>query len=176
MKKIKITIISTLVLGVIISVSSCSNNDNIMLIDKLENENSALEIELDSLKNEQEQLEHNKKLVIDFLQEVFGDQNPDAIHKFIGDNYIQHDPEITDGKEALIAALKNWFYGVEPHKIDIRNITAERDLVFIHLKAHKGNKEISIVDIFRIENNMLVEHWDVVQEVPENSINPHPMF
>ena len=92
MKKSKVTIISALVLGVLISVSSCSNNDNIMLIDQLEKENSALEIELDSLKNVQEQIEHNKKLVIDFLQQVFGDQNPDAIHKFIGDNYIQHDP------------------------------------------------------------------------------------
>lgn len=123
-----------------------------------------------------QQLESNKKMVAEFYQELFGDKNIEAIHKYIGDKYIQHNPAIQDGKEALLQALKVWFKDAPKEKVDIRRIAADGDLVFLHIKAKAGTRNRAIVDIFRIENGKIVEHWDVIQDVPEKSANDHPMF
>jgi predicted SnoaL-like aldol condensation-catalyzing enzyme len=122
------------------------------------------------------ELEANKKLVTDMYQELFGDKNIEAIHKYIADDYIQHNPFVADGKEALIGAAKTWFVNASKEKIDIQHIAAEKDLVFIHLKSHMGKKIVSVIDIFRIKNGKIAEHWDVMQEVPEKAANDHPMF
>jgi hypothetical protein len=55
------------------------------------------------------QQESNKKMVVEFYQELFGNKNPNAINKYIGDKYIQHNPSLPDGKEALLQAVKVWF-------------------------------------------------------------------
>lgn len=123
-----------------------------------------------------EELEANKRLVADMYQELFGDKNTDAINKYIADDYIQHNPFVADGKQALIDATKNWFVNASKEKIDIQHIGADKDLVFIHLKSHMGKKIVSVIDIFRIKNGKIVEHWDVMQEVPEKAANNHPMF
>jgi predicted SnoaL-like aldol condensation-catalyzing enzyme len=140
-------------------------------------------VKLDSLQNElsmasttRNQLEANKKLVADFYQEVFGDKNIEAIDKYIGDTYIQHNPVLADGKDVLKHALTQWFKNAPKEKIDIHHLSAEGDLVYIHTKAVHEGKVSSIIDIFRLENNKIVEHWDVIQAVPEKSANPHPMF
>jgi predicted SnoaL-like aldol condensation-catalyzing enzyme len=122
------------------------------------------------------EIERNKKMVADFYQELFGDKNIEAIDKYIGDLYIQHNPSVTDGKEALKNAVKVWFKGAPKEKINIQHLSADGDLVYIHTKSQRGDKTYSVIDIFRIENNKIVEHWDVVQEVPLKSANPHPMF
>jgi predicted SnoaL-like aldol condensation-catalyzing enzyme len=121
-------------------------------------------------------LETNKKLVADFYQELFGDKNMDAIDKYIGDVYIQHNPGVTDGKEALKNAVRVWFKGAPKEKIDIEHLAADGNFVYIHTKSKRGNAIYSVIDIFRIENGKIVEHWDVQQEVPKQSVNPHPMF
>ncbi len=122
------------------------------------------------------ELENNKKIVADFYQELFGDKNIDAINKYIGDIYIQHNPYVADGKEALIDGCKQWFKNAPKEKIDIQHIAADGDLVFIHLKSHEGAKTVSVIDIFRIKDGKIVEHWDVAQAVPDKAANSHPMF
>ncbi len=121
-------------------------------------------------------LEKNKKMVARFYQELFGDKNIEAIDKYIGDKYIQHNPLLPDGKEHLKEAVKVWFKGAPKEKVDIQRIAADGDLVYLHIRAKAGDKVRAIVDIFRIENDKIVEHWDVIQEVPEKSANNHPMF
>ncbi len=123
-----------------------------------------------------QQEEKNKKMVSEFYQELFGDKNFEAINKYIGDTYIQHNPGLPDGKEALLKAVKVWFKDAPKEKIDIRSIAADGDLVYLHVRGKAGTKVRAIVDIFRIENDKIVEHWDVIQEVPEKSANDHPMF
>jgi len=120
--------------------------------------------------------ENNKNMVADFYQELFGDKNIDAIDKYIGDVYIQHNPGVTDGKDALKSAVKVWFKGAPKEKIDIQHLAADGNFVYIHTKSQRGDKTYSVIDIFRIEKGKIVEHWDVMQEVPKQSVNPHPMF
>lgn len=122
------------------------------------------------------QEETNKKLVLDMYQELFGDKDVASIDKYIDEQYIQHNPILPDGRDTLKKAAAVWFKGASKEKIDVRHIAADDDLVFIHTRSARGKDVLSIIDIYRIENNKIVEHWDVIQAVPERSANPHPMF
>lgn len=132
--------------------------------------------EMSNCEKERLTLEHNKKMVAEFYQKLFGDKDINSINEYIGDVYIQHNPYVADGKQALIKACKQWFKGEPKEKIDIQHIAADGNLVFIHTKSHEGSKTLSVIDIFRIENGKIVEHWDVAQAVPEKAANSHPMF
>ena len=122
------------------------------------------------------QMEANKKLVADMYQEVFGDKNIDALDKYLLPNYIQHNPSAADGRQALKDLLKVWFKDAPKTKIDIQHIGADGDFVYLHTRSKMGDKVYSIIDIFRIENGKIAEHWDVHEAVPEKSANDHPMF
>jgi predicted SnoaL-like aldol condensation-catalyzing enzyme len=118
----------------------------------------------------------NKKLVADFYQQLFGDKDLTAIDRYLKDDYIQHNPAAADGAQSLKKVLTEWFKGASKEKIDIQHLGADGDFVYIHLKSKRGTKVVSVIDIFRIDNGKIAEHWDVIQEVPEKSANPHPMF
>lgn len=123
-----------------------------------------------------EQQEANKKMVAEFYQKLFGDKDIDAINQYIVEDYIQHNPYAADGRQALINLVSQWFKNAPKEKIDIQHIGADGNLVFLHTRSHRGEKTMSVIDIFRVENNKIVEHWDVIQEVPEKAANSHPMF
>lgn len=121
--------------------------------------------------------EANKKLVLDFYQEMFGDKDIAAVDKYMLPTYIQHNPHVADGAEAFKKAAEGWFKGQPKTKIDVQHIAADGDLVFIHLKNKNPDGSLkSTIDIFRIENGKIAEHWDVHEDVPKESANPHPMF
>lgn len=128
-------------------------------------------------KNELSVAQENKKIVIEFYNQLFGDKDVSAIDKYLAEDYIQHNPSVADGSKALKKAVTQWFAGAPKEKIDIQQAAAEGDLVFLHIKSktEKG-KLISIVDIFRVKDGKIVEHWDVMQDVPEKAANAHPMF
>jgi predicted SnoaL-like aldol condensation-catalyzing enzyme len=153
--------------------SSCNSRSNLQLLtagnDSLTKRISIME---DTLRREQ----LNKKLVADFYQQLFGDKDLSAIDKYLKDDYIQHNPAAADGALSLKKVLTGWFEGAPKEKIDIQHIGADGDFVYIHLRSSRGTKVISVIDIFRIENGKIAEHWDVIQEVPDKSANPHPMF
>jgi predicted SnoaL-like aldol condensation-catalyzing enzyme len=173
MKKSGLFIMSFM-LASIFALSSCSKQKAKSDSEKAHADSLASEVAM--LRSVDQQLEENKKLVANLYQEVFGDKNIDAVDKYIGDNYIQHNPAVADGKEALKAALKVWFKDAPKEKIDIQHIGADGNFVYIHTKSRQGNKTISVMDIFRIDGSKIVEHWDVMQEVPAKAANDHPMF
>lgn len=118
----------------------------------------------------------NKKLVLKAITDVFVNRDITAFDKYFGENYIQHNPGIPNGTEVLkqfIPTLSSDF-SYEPGVI-----TENDDLVMIHGRYENWNgKNMIAVDIFRVENGKIAEHWDVMQEEvkAENSANGNAMF
>ena len=175
MKKLKKTTMSLVVSAILILLfASCNSQVGNVSVLKASNDSLTKQISLyaDTLKLQ----EFNKKLVADFYQQLFGDKDISAIDKYIGDVYIQHNPGLKDGKEALKQGAVLWFKGAPKEKINIQHIGADGKFVYIHTKAGRGSKIVSVLDIFRLENGKITEHWDIIQEVPAKTENPHPMF
>jgi predicted SnoaL-like aldol condensation-catalyzing enzyme len=124
-------------------------------------------------------LESNKQTVIAFSSRAFNDKQPaDAVAKYVGSEYIQHDPQSPNGAEAFIQ-FATGFAGQFPQlSIDIKRVIAEGDLVAAHLLINMApeNRGMAGVDIFRLQDGKIVEHWDVLQPVPEQAANDNTMF
>ena len=95
-----------------------------------------------------------------------------------GAPYIQHNPNAPDGKEGFVEFVSAFVSQTPELNLDIRRIVAEDDIVVAHslLTVVAGDRGTVVVDIFRLEDNKIVEHWDVTQPFPETSANDHPMF
>lgn len=123
--------------------------------------------------------EANKILVKDFYEMAFNLHKPrEAAAKYIGNTYIQHNPRVPNGAEAFYAHFEVYFRENPKSHVVISHIVAEDDLVVLHLnsKADDADRGRAIVDIFRVEQGKIVEHWDVAQEVPERTISGNSMF
>ena len=121
--------------------------------------------------------EKNKKIVVEFYQKLFGDKDISIIDQYIVKDYIQHNPIAADGRQALKDIAAKWLANQPKSVVDFQQVAADGDLVFLHIKTKTpSGKDLSLVDIFRLKDGKIVEHWDVMQEVPDKSANPHPMF
>jgi len=118
----------------------------------------------------------NKELVQTAITEAFVNRDKTAIDKYWSDQYIQHNPQVPNGREGL----KQLFGLLGPEfKYDIGLIVADGDFVMVHGRyLGFGPKPLVAVDIFRIKDGKLAEHWDVLQEEvpPENTASKNPMF
>ena len=124
------------------------------------------------------QLETNKRVVADYYQTAFDGDPEKAVADHFGPRYIQHNPEASDGPEAFIGFVK-WLRGKHPRlRLEIKRIIAEGDMVVTHshLVLEPGQPGRALADFFRLENGKVVEHWDVIQEVPVKSANSNGMF
>ena len=120
----------------------------------------------------------NKKTVVDFYEKAINQKDFDAASRYLGSRYIQHNPVAPDGAEGLkgfIGFLKSKF---PDSKSEIKRVFAEGDYVILHVHAVRepGTRGRAIVDIFRLENGKIVEHWDVAQDIPEKAANSNGMF
>jgi predicted SnoaL-like aldol condensation-catalyzing enzyme len=122
--------------------------------------------------------EANKKLVREFYEKALNDKDFAAASQYLGPKYIQHNPRAADGAEGLKGFLE-FLKGKFPQsRSEIKRIFADGDHVILHVHAVRepGTRGQAIIDIFRVENGKIVEHWDVVQDVPEESLNSNTMF
>ena len=127
----------------------------------------------------QQKLEANKKLVSDFFQSFFGDKDSTAIDKYLADNIIQHSPLLHDTKEGFKEDLRPYYSrpDLPKTKVDIRHIAAEGDKVWTMVRDVAPNgKVFARVDIFKVENGKITEHWSVEQAEPKESDNKNTMF
>lgn len=126
------------------------------------------------------QVEKNKKAVVEFYNLAFNEHRPtEAAKKYIGDKYIQHNPHVPNGAKAFYTYFEEAFKKNPHSKVLIKRVIAEGDLVVLHLNSKENDNDPgkAIVDIFRLENGKIVEHWDVVQEVPTKNLgNDNTMF
>ncbi|WP_242299724.1 ester cyclase [Bacillus cereus group sp. BfR-BA-01448] len=122
--------------------------------------------------------EKNKKMVVDFYNEVFNKHNIDIIPKYVSEDYKQHNPFVADGRKAFMDFFKEDFVKNPNSSAEIKRVVAEGDTVALHVysRTNSQDKGVAIVDIFRIKDGKIVEHWDVIQEIPNEAANNNTMF
>ena len=125
------------------------------------------------------ELENNKRIVREYYELAFNDRKPEeAVQKYMGSYYRQHNPQAADGAEPFINFVHYFAQTFPGLHLDIKRLIAEGDLVVTHshMTRHEGDRGMAVVDIFRLEDGKIVEHWDVLQEIPETAANNNTMF
>jgi len=124
------------------------------------------------------QREDNKKIVLEFYDKAINQKDFEAASNYLGPAYIQHNQMAADGVEGLkgfIQLLRNKF--PNSHS-EIKRIFADGDFVILHVHAVRipGTRGVAIVDIFRLKNGKIVEHWDVHEDISDTPANSNGMF
>lgn len=120
----------------------------------------------------------NKKVVLDFYEKALNQKDFDAAARHFGPKYIQHNPTAPDGIEGFKAFIAMRKEKTPNARSEIKRSFADGDFVILHVESHRepGDRGVAIVDIFRLEDGKIVEHWDVIQPIPEKAANNNGMF
>jgi predicted SnoaL-like aldol condensation-catalyzing enzyme len=122
--------------------------------------------------------EANNAAAIAFYELMFNGCKPrEAAELYIGDEYIQHNPHVGDGKEPFIAYFERMAKEYPGKKVTFKRAIAEGAFVVLHcLQEWPGDQDYAGIDIFRFKDGKVVEHWDVLQVFPKESKNDNSMF
>jgi predicted SnoaL-like aldol condensation-catalyzing enzyme len=123
----------------------------------------------------------SRRVALALYEEAIVDHDVTAFDRYATERYYQHNPGIPNGREAAKAALEDLFASNPQASSDVKRVIAEGDLVAVHhhLRLNPDDPEdrgSAVLDIFRVKDGRVVEHWDITQAVPETSLNDNTMF
>lgn len=124
------------------------------------------------------QEEGNRTIVVDFYNRFFNDHDVAGAGAVIVDDYKQHNPDVPDGKAPVVEYFTAYFKENPQSRARIVRSVAQDDLVWLHVHATNGpdDRGQAVLDIFRVKDGKITEHWDVIQDVPEKPANDNTMF
>jgi hypothetical protein len=125
-------------------------------------------------------LARNKENVAAFYELAFNQHKLDeAVAKYVAEPYIQHNPGVADGGKAFIDSFAPYLKEHPQSRATIKRVIAEGDLVVVHVHSQSApdDRGEAVMDIFRLDaDGKIVEHWDVAQAIPEQTVSGHEMF
>ena len=123
-------------------------------------------------------LDQNKKNAIAFYRTAYEGDPRKAIQLYVGKDYIQHNPDVANGTQGFIEYFERMHHEYPEKTIEFKRCIAEGDLVALHThQTWPGNDEYVTMDFFRFDSNgKICEHWDAIQQIPEDSANPNMMY
>jgi predicted SnoaL-like aldol condensation-catalyzing enzyme len=125
-----------------------------------------------------EQEERNLKAVLDFYEVVINGQQFDRAAEFLDEDYIQHKPEVETGAKGVLDFVRSIYAESPHHEARVIRSFVDGDYVILHVNILNAVEapNLAVMDIFRVENGKLVEHWDVASPVPNTAKNVNGVF
>jgi len=122
-------------------------------------------------------LQQNKQNAIAFYKTAYEGNPRLAVEQYVGEEYIQHNPDVADGKQGFIEYFERMQREYPEKSVEFVRCIAEGDLVALHtLQQWPGNEQYVTIDFFRFdENGKICEHWDAIQKVPEQMAHENGM-
>ena len=120
----------------------------------------------------------NRQIVAEYLSELYDKyQVREAFERHVSADYIQHNPLAENGREAAISFFEG-FLNTSATQASVKRMIVENDMVAVHMHLQLGGNSpgFAVMDVWRIDDGKIVEHWDVIQEVPEETANGNSMF
>ena len=124
------------------------------------------------------QEEMNKKNVVEFYNAMINQKDFEVASKYVGSRYIQHNPMGADNLEGIKNFIQFLREKLPEARWELKRVFADGQFVITHghTVSKPGDRGMAAMDIFRLEDGKIVEHWDAVQPIPEKALNSNTMF
>lgn len=120
----------------------------------------------------------NLEIATDFIDAIVNKKDFNLASQYLGSEYIEHDPQGENGPIGLKGFIESLKENYPESRIEIKRAIVDGDYVVFHVYSllNPGTPGQAIVDIFRLENGKVIEHWDVTQAIPDSAANANGMF